>query len=94
MNDSTSMPLKPIRLLFEIERADNPRLYEELMRFKKGSKRVNRLRTLAYGGLVAEFLPVGSAGHLREAPAGIAPHDRKDSLITTGMFDEPLTDGD
>ena len=94
MNDSTSMPLTPIRLLFELERADNPRLYDELMRFKKGSKRVNRLRTLAYGGFIAEFVPVGSAAHVHEATAEIARHDREDSRITTHMFDEPVTEDD
>jgi hypothetical protein len=50
MNDGMSIPLESIRLVFELERADNPRLYDELIRFKKGTKRVNRLRTLAQEG--------------------------------------------
>ena len=39
---------KPIRLVFELARADHPRLYDELIQFHKGTKRVNRRRVLAY----------------------------------------------
>ena len=38
---------EPVRLLFEMTRDDNPRLYDDLIRFNKGTKRVNRLRFLA-----------------------------------------------
>lgn len=44
----------PIRLVFELERADHPRLYDDLIQFHKGTKRVNRLRLLAYDGLLAQ----------------------------------------
>lgn len=47
--------LKPVRLVFELARADNPRLYDELVRFPRGPKRVNRLRVLAYDGLLAQY---------------------------------------
>lgn len=43
-----------IRLLFELSRDDNPRLFDDLMRFNKGPKRVNRLRFLAHEGLMAQ----------------------------------------
>lgn len=47
-----------IRLLFELSRDDNPRLFDDLMRFNKGPKRVNRLRFLAHEGLLAQqWLP-------------------------------------
>jgi hypothetical protein len=45
---------KAVRLVFELGRADNPRLYDELVRFPQGAKRVNRLRVLAYDGLLAQ----------------------------------------
>ena len=35
---------EPVRLLFEMTREDNPRLYDDLIRFNKGTKRVNRKR--------------------------------------------------
>ena len=45
---------EPVRLLFEMTRDDNPRLYDDLIRFNKGTKRVNRLRFLAHEGLLAQ----------------------------------------
>ena len=36
-----------MRMRFELERDDNPPLFDELMKFPKGTKRLNRLRTLA-----------------------------------------------
>jgi hypothetical protein len=41
-----------LRINFELDQADNPPLYDELMRFTKGAKWANRLRTLAYAGLI------------------------------------------
>jgi hypothetical protein len=65
----------PIRLVFKLERAEHPRLYDELIRFRKGVKRVSRLRVLAYDGLLAQKgvlvsdrLVVGDDG--RDAGAG------------------------
>jgi len=48
-----------VRLLFELSRDDNPRLFDDLMRFNKGPKRVNRLRFLAHEGLLAQQWPLG-----------------------------------
>ena len=52
--DVTRRPQEPVRLLFEMTRDDNPRLYDDLIRFNKGTKRVNRLRFLAHEGLLAQ----------------------------------------
>ena len=54
---------KPIRLVFELARADHPRLYDDLIRFHKGTKRVNRLRVLAYDGLLAQSGVFAGIGH-------------------------------
>lgn len=51
---SNTDPATSIRLVFELARADNPRLFDELIRFHKGAKRVNRLRVLAYDGLLVQ----------------------------------------
>ncbi|NVE00706.1 hypothetical protein [Massilia sp. BJB1822] len=48
---------KPLRINFELERADNPPLYDELAKFPKGGRRVNRLRTLAHAGLLTQTPP-------------------------------------
>lgn len=52
--NTTQPATEPIRLLFEMQRDDNPRLYDGLVRFNKGPKRVNRLRFLAHEGLIAQ----------------------------------------
>jgi hypothetical protein len=44
MDDAVSPRLETIRMLFELDREDDPRLYDDLIRFKKGTKRINRLR--------------------------------------------------
>jgi hypothetical protein len=54
MSHDRTNALEPVRLLFEMTRDDNPRLYDDLIRFNKGTKRVNRLRFLAYEGLMAQ----------------------------------------
>jgi hypothetical protein len=54
MTKNTSPKVEPVRLLFEMTRDDNPRLYDDLIRFNKGTKRVNRLRFLAHEGLLAQ----------------------------------------
>lgn len=45
---------KSIRISFELERDDNPTLFDDLARFPKGSRRVNRLRMLLHEGLLSE----------------------------------------
>ncbi|AXA91355.1 hypothetical protein [Massilia sp. YMA4] len=44
----------PMRISFLLAREDNARLYDELAQFPKGQRRVNRLRTLAYDGLLTQ----------------------------------------
>lgn len=64
MNGNMQQDPKPVRLVFELARADNPRLYDELVRFPQGAKRVNRLRVLAYDGLLTQHgvFALGDAG--------------------------------
>ena len=63
-------PASAYSVVFQLERADNPGFYDDLIRFKKGTKRVNRLRTLAQEGLLAQHWPMGFAGHMMEAKSG------------------------
>lgn len=62
MNTTDTQADNSIRLLFEMSRDDNPRLYDDLMRFNKGPKRVNRLRFLAHEGLLAQQWLLGMTG--------------------------------
>ncbi len=54
MNANAKVSGEPIRLVFELARADHPRLYDDLIQFPKGTKRINRLRVLAYDGLLIQ----------------------------------------
>jgi hypothetical protein len=72
MSAESAKDAVPIRLVFELARADHPRLYDDLIRFHKGVKRVNRLRVLAYDGLLAQighFVAIGPAPQARKATA-------------------------
>jgi hypothetical protein len=66
-----------VRLLFELSRDDNPRLFDDLMRFNKGPKRVNRLRFLAHEGLLAQqwllgmTAPAPATAQVKATPSGM-----------------------
>lgn len=92
MTSAAGSTLEPVRLLFEMTRDDNPRLYDDLIRFNKGTKRVNRLRFLAHEGLLAQHctvasgvatpaLPIGPSGQPTISPSA-ARH-------TNQAFDDP-----
>lgn len=88
MNDRGRSVPKPVRLVFELSRADNPRLFDELVQFPQGVKRVNRLRVLAYDGLLAQYgvfaLTSGSVG----PPVAASPA----AEVTNGLFEPALKD--
>lgn len=90
MNRQPAIPCERIRLVFELERDDNPRLYDDLIRFKKGTKRVNRLRTLAQEGLLAQHWPAGFTKQLLEIRSETAPHAQEDASITNQVFGPPI----
>jgi hypothetical protein len=84
-----------IRISFLLAREDNPRLYDELIQFPKGQRRVNRLRTLAYDGLLAQRVPMGHlvapAGADDGAGASSTPSvDRAKASME--LFSEPLSE--
>ena len=62
MRTDAQKEAKPIRLVFELARADHPRLYDDLVQFHQGTNRVNRPRLLAYDGLLVQsglFIGIG-----------------------------------
>ncbi len=85
-----------IRLLFEMAREDNPPLYDDLVRFSKGSKRVNRLRLLAHEGLRSVSLQATGGAAMLVAGAGTPRSAGMDDFgsgdVTNPMFGEPLTE--
>lgn len=92
MSEGTLTSPDRIRLVFELERADNPRLYDDLIQFKKGSKRVNRLRTLAQEGLLAQHWSPRSVRHMVEVESETLAPNVGAASITNQVFDEPLVE--
>ncbi len=93
MNTDTGKDFRPIRLVFELARADHPRLYDDLIRFHKGTKRVNRLRVLAYDGLLSQSGVFAGMGHglLRHQPSENSAQEGSGD-VTNDIF-APAIDG-
>lgn len=73
-----------MRMRFELERDDNPPLFDELLKFPKGTKRLNRLRTLAHEGLHAQRrwnVPIGRAEAERGEMVGEGQRAQADSVL-------------
>ena len=90
MKAADTKPDPGIRLLFEMSRDDNPRLFDDLMRFNKGPKRVNRLRFLAHEGLLAQQWLLGMTGPASAVAAAKAPRSGSDIAVarqTSQAFD-------
>lgn len=100
MNEKKTPEYETLRMLFELDRADDPQLYDDLIRFKKGTKRINRLRLLAHEGVLGQLslaagnvlqrlVQVPAAGDsAMEPPAGPAIA----MPIASEVFGEPITD--
>ena len=89
-HNKTSEPAH-IRLVFQLERAELPRLYDELARFHKGVKRVGRLRTLAYEGLLVQQGVLKLAGQASSDAPGSIGFEGDAAGVTNGLF-EPAVD--
>lgn len=81
-----------VRLLFEISRDDNPRLYDDLMRFNKGPKRVNLLRFLAYEGLLVQTGMVSGVTVAARSIEPVVGIDREAAAHIIGAFEVPGED--
>lgn len=86
MNAPPKEEPKPLRLVFVLARADNPRLFDELMRFPVGVRRVNRLRVLAYDGLLSQYGVFASPSRSPEEPAAGGGTSAAASAVTNGVF--------
>jgi hypothetical protein len=87
MSADAKVQSEPIRMVFELSREDHPRLYDDLIRFPKGTKRINRLRVLAHDGLIAQYAQTAPTGQnsqviARSGPAG----DETDLSVTNDLF--------
>jgi hypothetical protein len=101
MSSKSTEFFSPISMLFELTRDDNPRLYDDLVRFNKGTKRINRLRFLAHEGLLAQNwvlalppagAPKAAGGHAEIAKSGCDALDFGPPSLTNQTFAEPLVE--
>ena len=81
---------KAIRLVFELARADNPRLFDELNQFPQGQKRFNRLRVLAYDGLLAQSGVFTLTGQMPGKVSSATGVDVAAPNVTNGLFEPAL----
>src|SRR5437660_10387155 len=73
-----------MRMRFESERDDNPPIFDELMKFPKGTKRLNRLRTLVHEGLHTQrgwIVSTGRAEAKRDEMIGEGQRGQADSVL-------------
>jgi hypothetical protein len=92
MNADSKALSEPIRMVFELSREDHPRLYDDLIRFPKGTKRINRLRVLAYDGLLVQggqLVAAGPPGSLSHAQSGA---DDVNGAMTNDLFAPSLSE--
>jgi hypothetical protein len=86
----------PVSMLFELSRDDNPRLYDDLMRFNKGTKRINRLRFLAHEGLLAQnwmLIPAAAPPAVAQsAGEGTGELNLGEPSLTNQSFARPLAE--
>lgn len=80
-----------IRMVFEMTREEHPRLYDDLIRFSKGTKRINRLRTLAHDGLLLQSGMLAQLG-VESSEADPDMGTGRTGARTSQIFDEPLSE--
>ncbi len=96
MSEKNMPERETLRMLFELDHADDPQLYDDLIRFKKGTKRINRLRLLAREGVIVQlnFAGGGAVPRLVQVSAANAPLAPPAIVMpfATEVFGEPITD--
>lgn len=70
-----------LKITFELELVDNPPLYKDLVQFPKGPRRVNRLRTLAHAGLIAQTAPPSALPSVQTAQAQSQDSSMKEASL-------------
>lgn len=88
MDEVATPKLETIRMLFELDRDDDPRLYDDLIRFKKGMKRINRLRLLAHEAVLGQFNPPAVAATRTMSVPSFA--DSTGAVPSGAAFDLPV----
>ena len=82
--------VEALKITFELEKADNPPLFQDLVQFPKGPRRVNRLRTLAHAGLIAQQA-VPSMSSVASSSAGVL-RDESTNEAALELFGPAVTE--
>lgn len=82
-------PTATLRMLFELDRIDDPILYDDLTRFAKGTKRLNRLRLLATRGVLQEQLGMTVARSAVVSTASSLSIESDGDDVFAEAFDSP-----
>lgn len=98
MENPKAITAETMRMLFELDREDDPRLYDDLIRFKKGTKRINRLRLLAHEGERylaggAEIAPAARPLPVEIVPSQVGVPSAFNAPAAADVFADPITDG-
>jgi hypothetical protein len=92
MNANAKDSGEPIRLVFELARADHPRLYDDLIQFPKGTKRINRLRVLAYDGLLMQVGQATASPTAVDDRTGQGSVTEGGHVLTNDLFGPSISD--
>ncbi|MBW3512068.1 hypothetical protein [Janthinobacterium sp. NKUCC06_STL] len=82
-----------IRMSFILMREDNALLFDDLHRFPKGTRRINRLRILAYAGLATmseSRLPAALSDNLSPVQRILDQDDNSLNEASVELFGNPL----
>jgi hypothetical protein len=86
-------------MYIELDRADDPCLYDDLARCKKGPKRVARFRLLAHDGAVSQRQFENGAGIPGGMTLSSAVNDEPgvasgiEMALASDVFGDPITEG-
>lgn len=92
MSDDSAARSASIGMYLEIQRDIWPQLFDDLVRLPKGTARVQRLRALAYAGLIAERRLLAEPvlrSHVLPPATERTPAQPRGA---EGIFDAPLPD--
>lgn len=82
---------KPValRLVFSLDRDEDPRLYDDLVAMRKGIKRTARLRLLAHDGLLLQQGMVATVAAGQAAEGSGRANRPSPSVLTNQVFGPP-----
>jgi hypothetical protein len=92
MSDEASPRGSRVGMYVEIQRDIWPQLFDDLIRLPKGTARVQRLRALAYVGLLAEKHPLPEEPAGMRSPRQVTARPPDPARGAEGIFEAPLID--